>query len=378
MAEQYDIDVIECPGCGHRFKRADIKTDRIKCPRCGREIWAKVTITQQDEHKLVEQFLNENGIGTFIISIPWMPPLLALWTLVLIYILTIMAILCTGLSFWRCVWIAIILFVIKFTLECYYGKGRKVRSFFERNGYDLEAGLAEYNRFISGLGELERETYFYNDGEFEKNMRTYVRAHVDVQNRFESHSTCEGHDNGISQCERIQTYEMPPDVCPSCGASYRVGDFDDHSVTCRKCGTSIGVTNVVSDEELHNLLVEFVAETKKRNPAKYQYINFVVCVVMTIWNVVESGVCDFLYSWSVLWLYAAAGVVWYIHTMKKQNDRYGYFLRQKRINLFELEFYIKSENGETGSEAEAFYEFKDRLMDLYRKSASMVKGGELA
>ena len=38
-------------------------------------------------------------------------------------------------------------------------------------------------------------------------------------------------------------------------------------------------------------------------------------------------------------------------------------------------YVVKSEDGETGSDAKAFYEFKDRLMDHYWESASMVKGG---
>lgn len=378
MAEQYDIGVVECPGCGHRFKRSDIKADGIKCPRCGREIWAEVTIKQQDEHKLVKQFLDENGIGAFLFDIPWIPPLWGLWTMVVLYVLAIVAILCTGLSFWRFFWVAVFLFTIKFLLGRCYGKGRKVRSFFERNGYDLEAGLAAYNEFISGLGEVERETYCYEDGEFEKKMRTYVRAHVDVQSRFDAHHAREVHDQGTLQYEKIQTYEAPPDACPYCGAPYRVGDFSSHAVTCRKCGRSIGVANVVSDEELHNLLVEFVAKSKEENHPGFQYVNFAVCAAMTIWNVCESGVWDFLYSWSVLWLYAAMGTAWYVRTIKKRNKRYDHFLRQKRINLFEFEYFVKSEDGETGSDVKAFYEFKDRLMDLYRKSASMVKGGELA
>ena len=36
---------------------------------------------------------------------------------------------------------------------------------------------------------------------------------------------------------------------------------------------------------------------------------------------------------------------------------------------------VKSADGETGSDAKAFYEFKDRLMDHYWESVSMVKGG---
>ena len=380
MSEQYDIEVIECPGCKRRFRRADIKTDRIKCPTCGREICAKVTITQQDEHKLVEQFLNENGIGSFwgSISVPWISPLVSMWMLIMVFVIIILAILYTGVSFWRIVWVVLFLFMIKFQLGMYYGKGRKVRSFFERNGYDMEAGLAEYNEFISGLGEVERATYFYEDGEFENKMRTYVRAHVDIHNRFESCHTCEGQDNHTSQYEVIQTYEMPPAVCPSCGAPYHVGDFNVHTVTCRKCGASIGVTNVVSDEELHDLLVKFVEEVKKEISIKYYYVFVCFCAGMSIWNLFESGVWDFLYSWSVLWLYATAAFAWSIQKLKERNNRFGFFLKQKRINLFEFEYFIKSESGETGSEAEVFYKFKERLMDLYRKSDSMVKGSELS
>ncbi len=381
MADEYDIEVFECPGCKRRFKRADIKTDRIKCPSCGREVLAKVTIVQQDERRLVEQFLNENGIGATFVSMPWVSPLVAMWIVILFYVFIIVAILCTGFSFWRLVWVAIFLFMIKFLIGRYYGKGRKVRSFFERNGYDLEAGLAEYNEFISGLGELERETYCYEGGDFEKKMRTYVRAHVDIKNKFDAKTTSECDDHGDSHCqyESVQkTYDMPPDVCPSCGSPYRVGDFNVHTVTCRKCGTSIGVANVVSDEELHDLLVWFVSERGKRNPMKYHYFHLLLCTIMSIWNVLESGLLDFLYSWSVLWLYAALGMVWYIGHLKKEGHKYDYFLQQKRINLFELEFYVKSENGETGSDTDVFYEFKERLMDLYRKSGSMVKGGELS
>ena len=113
MAEKYDIDICECPGCGRRFKRADIKTDRIKCPTCGREISSTITVIQQDERRLVEQFLNEKGIGTVIVSYPGLSPFMSLVASVSSFVAIIVAILYTGLSFWRLVWVAFFLWLIK-------------------------------------------------------------------------------------------------------------------------------------------------------------------------------------------------------------------------------------------------------------------------
>ncbi|MCQ2395489.1 MAG: hypothetical protein MJ249_14495 [Kiritimatiellae bacterium] len=385
MTETFETQVIECPGCHRRFKRSDFKSDRLVCPACGREIPVVVEVRQQDEAKLVKMFLEENGIGTFLINIPIVPPFVALLAMLAFYALLISIIFCTVDSWWKWFWIAFFILNVQFMVGRYFRSGREIRKAFERCGYRLEDGLRECDRMIAGKTGKDRIGFFEYDEVFKERLRTFVRAHVEIKNVY-------GTDLNSSVTEREQvscgqmmelkegdSYPLPPAECPECGAPYRVGDFWGQTVVCRKCGKTIHVERIVSSGEIKGLLRDFVARYEQENsPATLRRLTIGCLVAALVSLFVVGSVTEYLYSWHSVWAYLAVAFAVAGRKERKMRKRLKEMLKQERPSLFELEFLVKDAHGENDSTTDLFYEFKDKLMDLYRGNCYSVKGAELS
>lgn len=385
MTETFETQVIECPGCHRRFKRSDFKSDRLVCPACGREIPVFVEIRQQDETKLVKMFLDENGIGTFFINIPIVPPFVALLVMLAFYALLISIIFCTVDSWWKWFWIVFFIFNVQFMVGRYFRSGREIRKAFERCGYRLEDGLREYDRVIAGKTGRDRIRFLQYDEAIKERLRTFVRAHVEIKNIYDTDLNASVTEREQVCCDQMvelkegDSYLFPPAECPICGAPYRVGDFGGHSVVCRKCGKTIHVEKVISGDDIKGLLRDFVARYERENsPATSRSLTIGCLVAALVSLLVVGSVTEYLYSWHSVWVYFAVGFAFVGKDERKMCKRLKEMLKQERPSLFELEFLIKDAYGEEGSTTALFYEFKDKLMELYRGSPYSVKGAELS
>lgn len=377
--------MIECPGCHRRFKRSDFKSDRLVCPACGREIPVFVEIRQQDETKLVKMFLDENGIGTFFINIPIVPPFVALLIMLAFYSLLISIIFCTVDSWWKWFWIVFLIFNVQFMVGRYFRSGREIRKAFERCGYRLEDGLRECDRVIAGKVGKDRIGFLEYDEGFKERMRTFVHAHVELKNVYATDQNSSVTGREPVSCEQVvelkegDSYPLPPAECPECGAPYRVGDFGGHSVVCRKCGKTIRVEKVVSGDKIKGLLRDFVARYEQENsPATLRGLTIGCLVAALVSLFVVGSIPEYFYSWHSVWVYFAVGFAFAGKDERKMRRHLKEMLKQERPSLFELEYLIKDAHGENDSTTALFYEFKDKLMDLYRGNSYSVKGAELS
>ena len=139
-----DNDVmLECPGCHRKYRRYDIKTDRLVCPACGREVVALVSIGEVDGERVIRDYFYPHDSLTIRCT-----------ALITGGFEAIGFSYCFFVQFYWSLFVVLLIF--GFGTWCMVQsllKRRKVFKIFERSNFDLVTGLAEHRKYMESLGE---------------------------------------------------------------------------------------------------------------------------------------------------------------------------------------------------------------------------------
>lgn len=371
MAEQCDRDVIECPGCKRRFRRADIKTDRIKCPTCGREVVALVSIGAADSERVIREYFYPHDYWTM----RW-----AFWI--------------TGgfeaIGFFYCFFVQFywslffVLLFFGFGTLCMSLSGlkrRKIFKIFERANYDLEAGLAEHRKYMESLGEMAIIDSEIGE-DLEKNLRARFSAASKVRTSYavDSKGAVEAEKGNNVFSNAALHSELPPNECPACHAPYKISDYTGNHVTCRRCGTSVEIKNAVSDTEIEAVARELVVNLTKNETYTQRVVVkmcwFALALSGVFWFFSDST-GSFLRSWAVLPMYGGCVMRIFLVVTGNAHRMRCALLEKKDFSLFDLEFAMKKEVL-TDDERREFDVFKGKLLALYKSKGVTLKGKVLS
>lgn len=358
---------LECPGCHRRYKRADIKADRLVCPACGREVVALVSVGDIDSERVIRDYFYPQGFDSNKICDIVMG---ALELLGLIYCITV------DFS-WSL--FAVILF-FGFSTLCMV-KSRFVRArvyrIFKRNQFDLEKSLEDHRKYIESLGDMAIIDSEIGE-DLERNLRARFKAGGKVSTSYAVNS------------ERVQMFEkkssdmscdMPPNECPNCHAPYKVADYSGNSVKCRRCGEVVKIKNAVDDAEILDLAKKYLLKLVVADATFHKMISRMawVCFILSgVFLLFSDSLDSFLRSWAILPLYIGIPMRLTLVVTDGDRKRRRDLLVSDNFKLFDFEYLLKKDVGVMDNERREFDEFKGALLNLFRSKGTAMKGKTLS
>lgn len=365
MMENLDYE-LECPGCHRRYKRVDIKADRLVCPACGREVVALVSVGDIDSERIIRDYFYPQDFDSNKICVIVMG---ALELLGLIYCITV------DFS-WSL--FAVILFFGLATL--FMVKSRFVRArvyrIFKRNQFDLEKSLEDYRKYIKSLGDMAMIDSEIGE-DLEKNLRARLEAarklHTSYAVNEETKQPFEEKQCGIS-------YDLPPNECPNCHAPYKVADYSGNSVKCRRCGGVVKIKNAVDDAEILDLAKKYLLKLVVADATYHKMISRMawVCFILSgVFLLFSDSLDSFLRSWAILPLYIGIPMRLSLVVTDGDRKRRRDLLVSDNFKLFDFEYLLKKDVV-MDNERREFDEFKGALLDLFRSKGMAMKGKTLS
>ena len=365
MMKNLDYE-LECPGCHRRYKRVDIKADRLVCPACGREVVALVCVGEIDSERIIRDYFYPQGFDGNKICYMVIG---GLELLGLIY--------CVAVEFCWSLFVVMLFFGLGILFEIKSNLMRsKIFRIFERNEFDLEKSLEDHRKYIESLGDMAIIDSEIGE-DLERNLRARFKAGGKVCTSYAVNS------------ERVQMFEkkssdmscdMPPNECPNCHAPYKIADYSGNSVKCRRCGGVVKIKNAVDDAEILDLAKKYLLRLVEADSAYHKLICrfcWVCFILSAVFLLFSDSLDSFLRSWAILPLYIGIPMRLTLVMTDGDRKRRRDLLVSDNFKLFDFEYLLKKDVV-MDNERREFDEFKGALLNLFRSKGTAMKGKTLS
>ncbi|MBQ3746704.1 MAG: hypothetical protein II863_04760 [Kiritimatiellae bacterium] len=356
---------LECPGCHRQYRRSDIKTDRLVCPACGREVVALVSIGSADSERVIRDYFYPSDHWTTKWAALILGGLELIGFIYCVFVHFYWSLFAVLLFFGFGTWLMIVAEI----------KRRKVFKLFEKSHFDLEKGLEAHRAYMDSLGDAS-----FIDDEIGKELEQNLRARFSAAGKVRTAYAANSEPEEAIAAQPVSQSELPPNECPHCHAPYKISDYSGKYVKCRRCGCSVEIINAVDDVEIFKLTHEYLAKLVK-DDADHHKLMTKVCwstfVLAGVFWLFSDSTGSFLRSWAVLPLYLGCVMrLWLVIEDKSRQHRRA-MLDDKEFTLFDFEYAMKKDAlGQ--DERRGLDEFKGALLNLYKEKGTSMKGKVLS